>query len=144
MASWPKGDGAAVLQSAIEKFAQQLLRVIRRLLRDKTWDATECIVLGIGFRAGRIGELAIARIRILLREAGVDVAIELHNHPDEAGLIGAAHLLPPWMVKGHDAIVAVDVGGTNIRAGLVDLNFGNKHDLSKACVRETKLWRHRD
>jgi len=142
-----KGDAeaAAVVQTAVEAFAQQLHNVIKRFLRQKSWRGTECIVFGGGFRAGRVGEMAIARTGILLKEAEVDVAIELlHNDPDEAGLIGAAHMLPPWMVKGHDAILAVDVGGTNIRTGVVQLNLGKEKDLSKACVHDMKLWRHRD
>src|SRR5205085_2408094 len=78
-------------------------------------------------------------------EAGQDVKIELlHNHPDEAGLVGATHLLPAWMLEGYEAILAVDVGGTNIRAGIVDLKLGKAKDLSKACVQNMRLWRHRD
>ena len=138
-------EAAAVVQSAIETFAQQLSQVIKRFLKHKSWRDTQCIVFGGGFRAGRVGELALARTGILLKEAEVDVAIELlHNHPDEAGLIGAAHLLPAWMVMGHDAILAVDVGGTNIRAGIIELNLGKKSDLSKARVHDMRLWRHGD
>jgi predicted NBD/HSP70 family sugar kinase len=138
-------DAAAVVQSAIETFAQQLSQVIKRFLRQKSWRDTECIVFGGGFRAGRVGELAIARTGILLKETEAGLAIELlHNHPDEAGLMGAAHLLPPWMVKGHDAMLAVDVGGTNIRAGVVKLNLDKKLDLSRAAVHDMKLWRHGD
>jgi predicted NBD/HSP70 family sugar kinase len=142
-----KGDpeAAAVVQGAIENFAGQLRDVIKRFMRQKSWRDTQCIVLGGGFRAGRIGELAIARAGILLKEDQVDLDIELlHNHPDEAGLIGAAHLLPPWILKGHDAMLAVDVGGTNIRAGIVKLNLDKAADLSKARVYEMKLWRHAD
>lgn len=136
---------AAAIQSAIETFARQLSNVVRRFLRQKSWRDTECIVFGGGFREGRIGELAIARSAILLREAEVDIATALlHNDPDEAGLIGAAHLLPPWMVKGHDAILAVDVGGSNIRAGVVELNIDKKKDLSKARVHDMELWHHSD
>ena len=54
------------------------------------------------------------------------VAIDLvpiRHDPDEAGLIGAAHLAPRWMFEAHDAILAVDIGGTNIRAGVVALNL---------------------
>jgi predicted NBD/HSP70 family sugar kinase len=92
-----------------------------------------------------VGELAIARTAILLKENDSDFALELlHNDPDEAGLIGAAHLLPPWMVEGYDAILAVDVGGTNIRTGTVKLNLAKQKDLSKARVHEMKLWRHRE
>ena len=46
------------------------------------------------------------------------------------------------MLKGHDSLVAVDVGGTNIRAGLVELNLKKSSDLGKARVAESKLWRH--
>jgi predicted NBD/HSP70 family sugar kinase len=68
----------------------------------------------------------------------------IHNDPDEAGLLGAAHLLPAWMLHGHDAILAVDVGGTNIRAGIVRLNLDKAKDLSKAAVHDFRLWRHGD
>ena len=142
-----KGDAeaAAVVQSAIETFAKQLSLVIRRFLRQKSWRETECIVFGGGFRAGRVGELAIARTGILLKEQGISLSIELlHNDPDEAGLIGAAHLLPPWMLEGYDAILAVDIGGTNIRTGMVILNLDKKNDLAKAAVHNVKLWRHRE
>ena len=58
-----KGDAeaAAVVQSAIEGFAQQLAGVIKRLLRLKAWRDTGLIVVGGGFRASRVGELAVAR-----------------------------------------------------------------------------------
>lgn len=134
---------AAVVQGAIESFAKQLSDVVQRFLRHKAWRDTECIVFGGGFRAGRVGELAIARAGFLLKENDAEVAIELlHNHPDQAGLIGTAHLLPPWMVTGYDAILAVDVGGTNIRTGIVELNLDEKEDLSNASIYDMKLWRH--
>jgi predicted NBD/HSP70 family sugar kinase len=102
-------------------------------------------VFGGGFREGRVGELAIARTGIMLKEAKINIAIELlHNKPDQAGLIGAAHLLPPWIFNGHEGMLAVDVGGTNIRAGVVELKLDKKQDLSKARVYEMKLWRHRE
>src|SRR4029079_1109769 len=138
-------EAAAVVQGAIETFAGELRDVIKRFMRQKPWRDTQCIVLGGGFRAGRVGELAIARTGILLKEADVGVEIELlHNHPDEAGLIGAAHLLPPWILKGHGGMLPVDVGGTNIRAGIVQLNLDTETDLSKARVQDMKLWRHAD
>ncbi len=138
-------EAAGVVQSAVEEFAQQLTKVIRRFLRLKEWRDTECLVIGGGFRASRIGELAIGRSAVLLKADGIDVDLELiRNDPDEAGLIGGAHLLPAWMLKGHDALLAVDVGGTNIRAGLVTLNLQKAGELGKARVTETKLWRHGD
>jgi predicted NBD/HSP70 family sugar kinase len=67
----------------------------------------------------------------------------IHNDPDEAGLLGAVHLLPPWMLKGHDGMLAVDIGGTNIRAGVLQFN---KHPANYAKIRVAKLerWRHAD
>jgi hypothetical protein len=136
---------AAVVHSAIEAFAQQLAGVIRRLLRLRAWRDVDCIVVGGGFRGSRVGELAIARAGIILTSQDIRVALQpIHNHPDEAGLIGAAHLLPGWMLDSHDAILAVDVGGTNIRAGLVKLHLEKSKDLSKAAVHDMMLWRHGD
>jgi predicted NBD/HSP70 family sugar kinase len=136
-------EAAAVVQSAIEDFAQQLKAVIKKFLRLKAWRDTECIAVGGGFREGRVGELAVARAGILLKEDGQEVDLQpIHNNPDEAGLVGAAHLLPRWMVEGHEAILAVDIGGTNIRAGVVELNLGKAKDLSKARVLEMRRWRH--
>jgi predicted NBD/HSP70 family sugar kinase len=142
-----KGDSeaAAVVHSAIEAFAQQLAGVIRRFLRLKGWRDVERIIVGGGFRSGRVGELAIARAGIILTSQDIRAELRpIRNHPDEAGLIGAAHLLPRWMLDSHDAILAVDVGGTNIRAGLVKLHLEKAGDLSKAAVHDMKLWRHVD
>ena len=78
---------------------------------------------------------------------GEDVAIELapiHSHPDKAGLIGAVHLAPAWMFHAFDALLAVDIGGTNIRAGAVRLNLKGARNLSKAKVWKFSLWRHGD
>ena len=48
------------------------------------------------------------------------------------------------MLKGYDGILAVDVGGSNIRAGIVELNISKSADLSKARVVHFELWRHSD
>ena len=48
------------------------------------------------------------------------------------------------MFQAHDAILAVDIGGTNIRAGVAELNLDKKPDLSKAKVWKFELWRHGD
>jgi hypothetical protein len=53
----------------------------------------------------------------------------------------------PWISNtafGHDAILAVDIGGTNIRAGIVCLNLDDAEDLSKAEIGQFELWRHGD
>jgi predicted NBD/HSP70 family sugar kinase len=138
-------EAAAMVQSAVEEFAQQLAQVIRRFLRVKAWRDTECLVIGGGFSGNRLGELAVARAGLLLKADDIPIELELiRNHPDEAGLLGAAHLLPAWMLKGYDGILAVDVGGSNIRAGIVELNIAKNADLSKARVVHFELWRHSD
>jgi hypothetical protein len=140
-----KGDAEAigVLQGAIEDFAKELSQVIKRFLKQKAWRDTERLAIGGGFRGRRIGELAIGRTAVLLKADGIDVDVDpIHADPDEAGLLGAIHLAPSWMFKGHDAIAALDIGGTNIRAGVVTFNLKKAKDLSKAEVWKAELWRH--
>ena len=64
--------------------------------------------------------------------------------PDEAALIGSLFLAPAWIFKGHDSILAIDIGGTNIRAGVVLPNVAKAADLTKASVWKSEKWRHAD
>jgi len=138
-------DAAAVVHSAIEEFAQELAYVTRRFLKTKAWAGTERIVVGGGFRDSRLGELAIARTGIILRAEGLKVELwPIRFHPDEAGLIGTLHLAPSWIFEAHDSILAVDIGGTNIRCGVVETRWKKAPDLSKATVWKSDLWRHAD
>jgi hypothetical protein len=140
-----KGDleAGGVVQGAIEEFSQELAVIVRRFLKTKGWRDTERIVVGGGFRAGRVGELVIGRTAVILKADKIDVDIvPLRNDPDEAGLIGAVHLAPKWMFKAHDAILAVDIGGTNIRAGVVELNLRKAADLSKSAAWKYEVWKH--
>src|SRR5690349_19636554 len=138
-------EASAVVHSAIEEFAQELAHVTRRFLRTKAWAKTECIVVGGGFRDSRLGELAIARTEIILKDERFDVELEpIRYHPDDAGLIGALHLAPSWIFEAHDSILAVDIGGTNIRCGVVETGWKKAPDLSKASVWKSELWRHAD
>jgi hypothetical protein len=142
-----KGDpeAAGIVQSAIEDFSQELALVIRRYLKSKAWEDTERIVIGGGFRATRVGELVVGRTAALLKADKLLIDLEaIRNDPDEAGLLGCAYLAPNWMFKAHDAILAVDIGGTNIRAGVVELNLKRSGALSKANVWKFELWRHAD
>ena len=142
-----KGDPEAVgvVQGAMEEFASELTAVIGRFMKLKHWKDVERIVVGGGLRGSRIGELVIGRTLVMLKAAGnkVDLA-PIHHDPDEAGLIGAVHLVPPWMLAGHEAILAVDIGGSNLRAGIVELNLKKEKDLSKAEVTDFTLWRYAD
>jgi predicted NBD/HSP70 family sugar kinase len=142
-----EGDAAAaaVVQSAIEEFAQELATVIKRFLKLKAWRDTERLVIGGGFSGRRVGELAIARTDVLLKADKFNLDLTLiRNDPDEAGLIGGVHLAPHWIFKGHDAILAADIGGTNIRAGVVTLGLKEDRKLGKAAVWKLDRWRHGD
>ena len=136
-------EAAGIVHGAIEEFAQEFSQVIRRFLRLKNWKDTERIVVGGGLRESRIGELAIGRTAVLLKTSGFDVELKpIRHEPDHAGLIGSVHLVPAWMLSGHDAILAVDIGGSNIRAGIVELRAKKKPDFSEAEVGRFELWRH--
>src|SRR5436190_15763507 len=138
-------EAAGILQGALEDFSQELALVIRRFLKQKSWRDTERIVVGGGFRASRVGELVIGRTSVILKADKVPIdLVPIRNDPDEAGLVGAVHLAPKWLFKAHDAILAVDIGGTNIRAGVVELNLKKAADLAKASVWKYELWRHAD
>jgi hypothetical protein len=133
------------VHGAIEAFAAELAKVTARFLKLKPWRGVSRIAVGGGFRASRVGELAIGRASVLMKDAGLEVQLRpIHHHPDEAGLIGAVHLVPPWMLAGHDAILAIDIGGSNIRAGLVALQPKKKPDLAESTVVTSALWRYVD
>jgi hypothetical protein len=126
-------EAAGVVHGAIEDFSQDFALIIQRFLKLKEWKDTSRIAVGGGFRASRIDEIVAGRTAIILKAQGIDVElVPIHNHPDEAGLIGAVHLAPTWMFEAFDAVLAVDIGGTNIRAGVVQLNLKKSRTLSKA------------
>src|SRR6476469_3129190 len=136
---------AALVHGAIEEFAQELAYVTQRFLKTKAWADTERIVIGGGFRESRVGELAIARTGIILKAGDFKVdMVPISFDPDDAGLIGTLHLAPSWIFEGYDGILAVDIGGTNIRCGVVETRWKKAPDLSKASVWKSELWRHAD
>lgn len=136
---------AGLVHTAVEEFAQELALVARRFLELETWAGTERIVVGGGLSSSHIGELAIGRAAVLLADHGLMVEMRpIGNHPDEAGLIGTVHLAPGWVLAGHDAVLAADIGGTNMRVGVVKLNLKKKANVSKAEVWKRERWRHRD
>jgi hypothetical protein len=136
---------AALVHGAIEEFASELAYVTSRFLKSKAWADTERIVVGGGFRQSRVGEIAIARTDLLLKAQGFKVDLTpIRFDPDEAGLIGCLHLAPSWIFEAYDSILAVDIGGTNIRCGVVETRWKKAKDLSKASVWHSELWRHAD
>ncbi len=135
---------AGLVHTVVEEYAVELATVVRRFLRLEKWQGTERIVVGGGLSASHIGELAMGRAAVLLAAEGATVdLLTIANHPDKAGLIGAVHLAPSWVLAGHDAILAADIGGTNIRVGVVELKM-KKGDVSRASVWKHLHWRHAD
>ena len=88
-------------------------------------------MVGGGLRQSRIGELAIGRTAVLLKADGHRSRLKpIRHHSDHAGLIGCIQLVPSWILAGHDSILAVDIGGSNIRAGIVELRRKKSAGLS--------------
>lgn len=138
-------EAAGLVHGAIEDFAKELATVTARFLRTKEWKGTARVVVGGGLRASRVGELAIGRASVMLKADGHDIELQpIRHHPDHGGLIGTIHLAPSWVFAGFDAVLAVDIGGSNIRAGIVTLSTKRAPDLSEAAVHATELWRHAD
>lgn len=142
-----KGDAevAGLIHTVVEDFSQEFAVVVRRLLKEKSWKDVERIAVGGGMRGHRIGELAIGRVLAILKGEKIDIEIvPIANDPDDAGLLGAVHLAPEWIFKGHDSIVAVDIGGTNMRVGLVAFDLKSAPGFTDAEVIEREIWCHAD
>lgn len=136
-------DAAHLVHVAVEEYAQRLAQVVRCFLAQPEWDGVKRIVLGGGFPESRAGGLSIRRAaRILkLARAGIDLHVLRHD-ADEGGLLGWVPLLPRTARKHHDAFLAVDVGGTNLRCGIIEHRLDRAKDGSKARVVEHMQWRH--
>lgn len=142
-----EGDSevAGLVHAAVEDFAKELATVTSRFLRIKEWKGTQRIVVGGGLRASRVGELAIGRASVMLKGDGhaIDL-VPIRFHPDHAGLVGTLQLAPSWIFAGYEGVLAVDIGGSNIRAGIVSLGTKKTKapDLRAAEVYTSELWRH--
>lgn len=134
---------AGVVNATIEDYAGALAQVVRRFLLLPDWQGTQRVLVGGGLRASHVGEIAIGRAAGLLRaaEAGVRMG-PIRHHPDEAGLIGAAHLIPRRQVESCDAVLTADLGGTSFRAGVVLPRLGVAPDLRAAGIWRSRIWRH--
>jgi len=137
-------DTAGVLIGSIEDFAGELAAVIKRLLETEEWRATQCIAIGGGFREGRVSELVTGRTAVMLRAEGVGTSlVPLRHHPEVAGLIGGVHLAPDDVLREFQGILAVDIGGTNVRTGIVEPELKDG-EIAGASVWSYELWRHAD
>jgi len=137
-------DAAHMVHIAVEAHAQRLVEVTRCFLAQPEWEGVEAIVLGGGFPESHFGALSIRRADRLLRNARLKVRLYLLDEdPDEAALLGWSSLLPED-ARRHAAFLAVDIGGTNLRCGLVEHRLDKAADGHKARVLEHMQWRHAD
>ncbi|OWW00151.1 glucokinase [Rhizobium sp. R72] len=138
-------EASALILGAIEEYAAEFAYVLQTFLKDERWKETQRIVVGGGLKDSAFCELAIARAMVRLKSEGLMIElVPIAHHPDDAGLLGAAHLMHSWMLNGYDGILAVDIGGANIRAGVVETRLEEHSDLSKARVWKSHLWRYGD
>ncbi|MBT2322614.1 ROK family protein [Variovorax paradoxus] len=138
-------EAADLVHGAIEEFAEELSGVIERFLRQPSWKGVERIVIGGGFPESDVGERAVLQAAAILQHMDIDVQLGRISHEtDDGGLLGWVHLVPPPLLKGHDAILALDIGGTNVRCGIVKTRRKRAKDLSKAKVVRREKWRHAD
>ena len=138
-------DAAHLVHVAVEQHAQRMAEVVRCFLAQPEWEGVSGIVVGGGMSESKFGGLAIRRALRALKQAHVDIDMDvLEDDPDETGLLGWVQLLPAEISERYDAFLAVDVGGTNLRCGIVEHRLGKKKDGSKARLLEHMHWRHAD
>lgn len=136
-------EAAGLVLGVVEEFAQSLAEVAGRLLEEKAWRGAERVVVGGGMLGSRVGELAMGRASMLLKGDGREVdLVPIRHDPDHAGLIGGAHLAPREVLSGCDGVLAVDIGGSNMRAGVVRHGLDEAPDLSAAAAWASEMWRH--
>ena len=139
------GPAAQAIAAACEDYALQLAHVVQRFRGHSTWRGVERVIIGGGFHQSVVGGRAIARAAELLERQKSPLQLEtLHHHADEGGLIGWAHLAPRALLQSFDAILAVDLGGTNVRCGIVQTHLHRAPDLSRAEVVRRERWAHAD
>jgi len=140
-----KDEASDLIHAAIEEFAEEFTQVVRRFLRQKSWREMQRIVVGGGFPGSGVGEHALLQACALLDADGIPVQLaRLSHEPDDGGLIGWVHLAPRALIDAYKAILAVDIGGTNVRCGIVQTRRGKAPDLSRARVVRRHKWRHAD
>ncbi len=135
-------DAAHVVHMALEAWAREFAYVTRCFLAQPEWDGVQRIVVGGGMPQTVHGALAVRRTQQLLRQARAAVELHVLTHdPDEGGLLGWVPLAPA-SARRFDGFLAVDIGGTNFRCGIVTPRYHRARDGSKAEVYERLHWRH--
>jgi len=136
-------QAAGLILGAVEGFSQRFAEVLRRFLREPSWKGVERIAVGGGMRDSRVGEFIIGRTATLLNAEGHKVTLmPIANDPDHAGMIGGAYLVPTRQLTGCDAMLAVDIGGSNIRAALLELPEKRSARMKNGSVAKLEHWEY--
>lgn len=140
------GTAAAnLITAAIDAYARSFVDVVSRFLACPDWHGTEQIVVGGGLRENRVGEEAIRRANAYLNAASISVSVRpIRSDPDEAALLGGVRLCAASLPIDRDSILAVDIGGNNVRAGVVLLNRSHSPDFAACEVLMREHWRYRN
>jgi hypothetical protein len=135
-------DASHLVHAAIEHYVAAFTDVVEGFLDAPEWAQVQRIVLGGGFPATQAGGLARRRVRREVERRGLRVGVDALDHdPDDAALLGWVHLLPDD-ARGFEAYLAVDLGGTNVRCGLVESKLDDANNGACADVAERLQWRH--
>src|SRR5690606_34151846 len=68
--------------------------------------------------------------------------VPITQDPDEAALLGGLRLIEEEKLYGFSQMLAVDIGGSSIRAGLIEFSPKAPHDLSEASVMALDQWKY--
>ncbi len=145
IASAGDSPAARTVALAVAEFSDRLAGVIRRLLKDPSWRGVQHIAIGGGFKESEIGRIAIRQTGGRLHDAGIDVTLRaIHHEADDAGLIGGISLVPHLDPAERHAMLAIDIGGTNVRCGIVTFGGAPGANAASARVVQREKWKHAD
>lgn len=131
-----------VIENAIGAFSQRFATVLAEFLETAEWRGTQRVVCGGGLMEGDVGAELVRRTQSRLRVDRPDLELRrLHHAPDEAGMIGWTVAAPAGALDAGEAFVAVDIGGTNVRWGIVRSEHWKDGPRSASIIRHDK-WCH--
>jgi hypothetical protein len=136
-------DEERAVRDVAVAFGESLAEVIQQFLKWSYWKKTDRIIIGGGMAARHVGDIAIHAAQARLMKGHPRLELErIHHHPDEAGLVGSVHLIPASRTSGKDGLLAVDIGGSKVRCGIVEFGERKSGLLADARVWRIEVWRH--
>lgn len=136
-------DAKRAIALAVQEFAQELSAVVSRFASHPSWQAVRRVAVGGGFKESRLGRFALQLAERRLGEQGLAIGLQaLRHHADDAGLVGWVHALPTTPLRVGKRFLAVDLGGTNVRCGIVQVVPGEDFAALDATVLCHRKWRH--